>query len=255
MLPDGPPVLGASGVDGVWLNLGTAAAAGPVLRLGASARRRHRRSKNADRDRRARHRQAAGMNEVERIDSGIGRRRLFCVAATRRIEIGAAAGLPPYALMARAGEAAARLALALAPHAAHVRVYAGPGHNGGDGIEAAVRLREFGKHASVRLVDAAVEPPALVGEALARAARAGVPVQPSPPCGADEDEPPELVIDARAGSRCLAPRGRRDARGHRGDRGARRSRLARPGAGHAFRARPRPRPARSVRPACARTTR
>ncbi len=140
------------------------------------------------------------MSRVERIHPGIGRRRLFDVAATRRIEVGAAAGLPSFALMARAGEAAAQLALALAPHAKHVRVYAGPGHNGGDGIEAATRLCEFGKRVSVRLVAAAAEPAPLVAEALARAARAGVAVQPftGSPAG-DEDAPPGMVIDALLG--------------------------------------------------------
>ena len=43
--------------------------------------------------------------------------------------------------MQRAGEAAARLALALAPHARRVWIAAGPGNNGGDGIEAARLLR------------------------------------------------------------------------------------------------------------------
>ncbi|HEX2542793.1 MAG TPA: NAD(P)H-hydrate dehydratase [Caldimonas sp.] len=137
---------------------------------------------------------------IERIGSGVGRRGLLSVAATRRLEVRGGAGLDPFALMARAGDAVARLAVALAPHAERVRVYAGPGHNGGDGIEAAVRLRELGKHATVLLVDAAAQPPALVGQALARGAQAGVPVRTfGASSGSTDDEAPDLVIDALLG--------------------------------------------------------
>ena len=70
---------------------------------------------------------------------------LHRTASTRQIETQAAAGLPPHALMRRAGEAVARLALAVAPHAQHIWVAAGPGNNGGDGFEAAARLQQAGK--------------------------------------------------------------------------------------------------------------
>ena len=43
--------------------------------------------------------------------------------------------------MRRAGLAVARLALALAPHATRVWIAAGPGNNGGDGLEAALHLQ------------------------------------------------------------------------------------------------------------------
>ena len=139
------------------------------------------------------------MNRIERIDSAGGRRPLHTVAATRRIERRGGADLPSYSLMARAGEATARLALALCPHARHVQVFAGPGHNGGDGIEAATRLREFGKEVSVRLSDASATPPPLVAEALARATGAGVAIEPFDGGEAVGDEPPDLVIDALLG--------------------------------------------------------
>ena len=54
--------------------------------------------------------------------------------------------LPPHTLMQRAGLAVARLAMALAPHAKTIWIACGPGNNGGDGIEAAMHLRQWGKH-------------------------------------------------------------------------------------------------------------
>ena len=69
---------------------------------------------------------------------------LFDIAATRRIEAAAAAALPAHTLMPRAGTAVARLALALAPHARCVWIACGPGNNGGDGLEAAMQLRQWG---------------------------------------------------------------------------------------------------------------
>nr|WP_310740805.1 NAD(P)H-hydrate epimerase [Aquincola sp. J276] len=65
-------------------------------------------------------------------------RPLHGIAAARQIESAAAAVLPPHTLMQRAGLAVARLAQALAPHARRVCVLAGPGNNGGDGLEAAL---------------------------------------------------------------------------------------------------------------------
>ena len=70
---------------------------------------------------------------------------LFDVAATRRIEHAALAGAAEHVLMQRAGLASAKLALALAPHARSIWVAAGPGNNGGDGLEAALHLHAWGK--------------------------------------------------------------------------------------------------------------
>ncbi len=74
---------------------------------------------------------------------------LFNVAATRRIERRAASALAPHTLMQRAGQAVARLAMALAPHAQCIWVACGPGNNGGDGFEAALHLHRWGKHVVV----------------------------------------------------------------------------------------------------------
>ena len=53
--------------------------------------------------------------------------------------------LSPTPLLQSAGLACARLALAVAPHARRVWVAAGPGNNGGDGLEAALHLHQWGK--------------------------------------------------------------------------------------------------------------
>lgn len=99
---------------------------------------------------------------------------LFDVATTRRIEAAAARGLPPHALMQRAGLSAARLAMALAPHAHPIWVACGPGNNGGDGFEAALQLKLRGFHPIVTWTGDAARAPADARRALQRAQDAGV---------------------------------------------------------------------------------
>ncbi len=140
------------------------------------------------------------MNGIERIDSGVGRLPLHGIDATRALEKTALAATPAYALMARAGDAVARLALAIAPHADAMLVFAGPGNNGGDGIEAAVRLREMGKEASVVLVGDPARLPADASRALERARSANVPIRAFDAGSALVDAAlPDLVIDALLG--------------------------------------------------------
>ena len=69
---------------------------------------------------------------------------LWNVAGTRRLEIAAAAALPPNTLMQRAGLGIARLVMAMRPHAQSVWLVCGPGNNGGDGLEAATQLHQRG---------------------------------------------------------------------------------------------------------------
>jgi len=99
---------------------------------------------------------------------------LFDIARTREMEARAGAAVPPHTLMERAGEAVACLAMAVAPHARRAWVVAGPGNNGGDGLEAAIHLARAGRQVEVTLVaDAA----ALPGDARAsfdRAVAAGI---------------------------------------------------------------------------------
>ncbi len=120
---------------------------------------------------------------------------LLDAAQTRAMEQGASAGLPAHALMRRAGISLARLALALAPHAQWVWIAAGPGNNGGDGLEAAGHLRAAGKTVLVSLLGDPSKLPIDAADALARALAAGVDIidRPAPACG------PDLAIDALLG--------------------------------------------------------
>ena len=60
-------------------------------------------------------------------------------------------------LMELAGEATARLAQAIAPHAKCIWVAAGPGNNGGDGLQAACLLHRWGIDVQVSLIAEQVE--------------------------------------------------------------------------------------------------
>lgn len=118
---------------------------------------------------------------------------LFNVAATRRIEQAAAADLAAHALMQRAGLAVARLALALAPHARSTWIACGPGNNGGDGMEAAFHLRQWGRHVTVTVEGRIDALPGDAAAAWARCAQAGI--------AASTQGPPDwdLGIDALLG--------------------------------------------------------
>ncbi|MFT3665778.1 NAD(P)H-hydrate dehydratase [Piscinibacter sp.] len=131
---------------------------------------------------------------MRRIDRFCPDLPLFDVVRTRRIERAALATLPAHALMQRAGDAVARLALALAPHAQRIRVVAGPGNNGGDGLDAAMRLQHAGKAVEVVLLGEPQADDAL--DALARARDTGVTIhaEATAPLGAQD-----LAIDALLG--------------------------------------------------------
>jgi hydroxyethylthiazole kinase-like uncharacterized protein yjeF len=80
--------------------------------------------------------------------------QLYSVAQIRDIEHAAAVALPPGSLMQRAGQAAAKLILALLDMPlghAKVLVLAGPGNNGGDALETAYRLAHVGVQVTVLL--------------------------------------------------------------------------------------------------------
>ena len=83
--------------------------------------------------------------------------------ATRTIEQAALAQCESGALMQRAGEAVARLAMAIAPHARHFAVMCGAGNNGGDGLVAATHLHQLaapnGWRVSVLMTDGAPRRP------------------------------------------------------------------------------------------------
>lgn len=131
---------------------------------------------------------------MRRIDALTPDLPLFDVAHTRCIEAEALAGLPPHTLMQRAGAAVARLALALAPHARCIRIVVGPGNNGGDGLDAAIRLQGAGKRVEVLLAAAPAAADAL--HALQRARAAGVAIDPARPTALQSQD---LAIDALLG--------------------------------------------------------
>ncbi|MCM2251898.1 MAG: NAD(P)H-hydrate dehydratase [Ramlibacter sp.] len=99
---------------------------------------------------------------------------LLDIALSRALEQSAASGLPPHTLMQRAGLAVARLARALAPHARTIWVACGPGNNGGDGFEAAMHLRQWGKQPVITWAGDEARAPADAAASLQRARQAGV---------------------------------------------------------------------------------
>ncbi|ROR40469.1 hydroxyethylthiazole kinase-like uncharacterized protein yjeF/hydroxyethylthiazole kinase-like uncharacterized protein yjeF [Diaphorobacter nitroreducens] len=135
---------------------------------------------------------------------------LFDTAATRRLEASAAAALAPHTLMQRAGQATARLALALAPHARTFWFACGGGNNGGDGLEAALLLHRGGHPVVVTWLGTPETAPADARQSWQRAQEAGVPFAAEPPSLGPQD----LCVDALLGIGLSAdPRPRRpDAR-------------------------------------------
>ncbi len=106
---------------------------------------------------------------------------LFDVAATRAIERSVQASLVPHALMQRAGLAGARLAIALAPYAKTFWIACGPGNNGGDGFEAAMHLKQWGKEPIVTWLGDEASAPLDALASLQRARGAGVTLTALPP--------------------------------------------------------------------------
>lgn len=100
---------------------------------------------------------------------------LHDAAATRRLEAAALGATPPHALMARAGLATARLALAVAPHARRVGVLVGPGNNGGDALIAALHLQRLGLAVTALAPAAPDRLPADAADAWQQARAAGLP--------------------------------------------------------------------------------
>ena len=122
---------------------------------------------------------------LQRILPARSPHRLHGSAATRVLEATARAALGPgdATLMQRAGDALARLSLAVAPHAERIWIAAGPGNNGGDGIEAGARLVAFGKRVHLTLDGDPARLPADAAAALKTAQdrragdRAGTPLR------------------------------------------------------------------------------
>ena len=124
---------------------------------------------------------------------------LFDTAATRRLERAALAHCADHVLVQRAGLASARLALAMAPHARTIWIAAGPGNNGGDGMQAALHLHRWGKQVLVGWLGSPESAPADAGAAYRRARDAGVSFADTPPAQWD------LCIDALLGIGAARP--------------------------------------------------
>ncbi len=121
---------------------------------------------------------------------------LFNVHETRLIEQQAQGELPSHTLMQRAGLATAQLAIALTPHAQTIWIACGPGNNGGDGLEAAIHLKQWGKRAVVTWLGTPELTPPDAQKAWQRACAAGVAFEATPP------EEFDLAIDALLGIGC-----------------------------------------------------
>jgi len=128
---------------------------------------------------------------------------LFDVQTTRFCEHAAQAALPKHTLMHSAGLALAQLALATAPHARTIWIACGPGNNGGDGLEAAMHLQNWGKHVVVTWLGQPDHAPQDAHASFERAVQAGVTFTEQPPLSFD------LGIDALLGIGAseLAPQG------------------------------------------------
>lgn len=120
---------------------------------------------------------------------------LHDVAASRQIEQQAQLGLPPHTLMQRAGAAVAALTRALHPHARRVWIACGPGNNGGDGLDAAIRLLAAGWAVEVSLIGDPQHLPADAADAYARARNAGISVH----TDTRPAQMPDVAIDALLG--------------------------------------------------------
>ncbi|WP_414015835.1 NAD(P)H-hydrate dehydratase [Limnohabitans sp.] len=111
-------------------------------------------------------------------------------------------------LMQSAGMACAQLAMAVAPHARRIWVAAGPGNNGGDGLEAAVHLHQWGKEVVVSLIASPGSGPADAQAALERAQKAGVRIQNKvPDQWLQQMDARDLCIDALLGIGATRPLG------------------------------------------------
>lgn len=116
-------------------------------------------------------------------------------AGTRALETAALAAHPPHTLMARAGLAVARLALAAWPTARRVLALAGPGNNGGDALVAAAHLHQQGWAVQVLLLADPSRLPPDASWALDHAQLAGVQVVSQ----LEQAAPADLVIDGLLG--------------------------------------------------------
>jgi len=147
------------------------------------------------------------LHSIERLIPNTATRPVWRRAGIRALESRLQADVAS-PLMDLAGLATARLALAIAPHARRILVLAGPGNNGGDGLEAAMHLHRWGKTVQVNLLAAPEQLPADARRAFERASQAGVPILTAPPEAGLDMGAQDLCIDALLGiGATRAPKG------------------------------------------------
>jgi hydroxyethylthiazole kinase-like uncharacterized protein yjeF len=99
---------------------------------------------------------------------------LHSTLQARALESSNPTGSNGQTLMQTAGLALARLTLALAPHAKVIWIACGPGNNGGDGLQAAAHLLQWGKQVVVSLAHDPALSPVDARQAWAMAQAAGM---------------------------------------------------------------------------------
>ena len=128
---------------------------------------------------------------------------LFDVAQTRQLENLAFARITSGpSLMAQAGLAVAKLALAIKPFAPCYWIFCGPGNNGGDGLVAATHLQQWGRQVRVVLWQPTFKRPADASHALAAANALGISIHESLPASVNAQD---LCIDAMLGIGLRSP--------------------------------------------------
>jgi hydroxyethylthiazole kinase-like uncharacterized protein yjeF len=136
---------------------------------------------------------------------------LFNVAQTRQLESLASARITRGdSLMAQAGLAVARLAMAIKPFAPCYWIFCGPGNNGGDGLEAATHLHQWGRQVRVVLWQPSSKRPADADLALQKVRAMGISIQDDLPvrnqhASHDAFNVEDLCIDAMLGIGGRAP--------------------------------------------------
>ena len=124
---------------------------------------------------------------------------LFDVAQTRQLEHVASARIQNGpTLMSQAGLSVAKLAMAIKPFAPRHWIFCGPGNNGGDGLEAATHLHQWGQEVRVVLWQPLSKRPSDAANALNKVQALGLSIQETLPTRS-EVSPQDLCIDAMLG--------------------------------------------------------
>ena len=124
---------------------------------------------------------------------------LFDVAQTRQLENMASARVQNGPnLMSQAGLSVAKLAMAIKPFAPRHWIFCGPGNNGGDGLEAATHLHQWGQEVRVVLWQPLSKRPSDAANALNKVKALGLSIQETLPTQS-EVGPQDLCIDAMLG--------------------------------------------------------